>query len=224
VPPPGSTWRTAAAESDSDFGRPKRAASARDFLVDRNIAQRIVALLDKEPARVLEIGPGWGALTEILGERFGRVLALELDAGLAHELDRRFHGSSVTVAHADALHDPLEPLLAGEGPWQVASNLPYSVGTAILRRLLPRRPRDRMVVMLQRGRGPAGSPGPAGLLAPSARPTPARLPPCRRRSAPPEGSAGGGAPRPAPAAAPAELLQQALATAGVGSPQRKMRK
>ena len=133
------------------MGRPKRRRLGQNFLVDRNIAQRIVALLDNEPARVLEIGPGRGALTELLGERFGRVLALELDPGLAHELDRRFQGSSVAVAHADALHDPLDPLLAGEGPWQVASNLPYSVGTAILRRLLPRHDLfTGLVVMLQR--------------------------------------------------------------------------
>ncbi len=42
-------------------------------------------------------------------------------------------------------------MLAAESPWQVASNLPYSVGTAILRRLLPRHDLfTRLVVMLQR--------------------------------------------------------------------------
>jgi 16S rRNA (adenine1518-N6/adenine1519-N6)-dimethyltransferase len=133
------------------MGRPKRRRLGQNFLVDRNVAQKIVALLDDEPARVLEIGPGRGALTELLGARFGRVLAAELDAGLAHELRARFRESSVSVVHADALHDPLEPLLAGEGPWQVASNLPYSVGTAILRRLLPRHDLfTGLVVMLQR--------------------------------------------------------------------------
>jgi 16S rRNA (adenine1518-N6/adenine1519-N6)-dimethyltransferase len=133
------------------MGRPKRRRLGQNFLVDRNVAQKIVSLLDDEPARVLEIGPGRGALTELLGERFGRVLALELDHGLADELERRFRGSPVTVTHADALHDPLEVLLTGEGPWQVASNLPYSVGTAILRRLLPRHDLfTGLVVMLQR--------------------------------------------------------------------------
>ena len=133
------------------MGRPKRRRLGQNFLVDRTIAQRIVALLEAEPARVLEIGPGRGALTEHLGERFGRVLALELDRNLADELGHSFQGSSVSVNHSDALHDPLEPLLAGEKPWQVASNLPYSVGTAILRRLLPRHDLfTRLVVMLQR--------------------------------------------------------------------------
>ena len=39
----------------------------------------------------------------------------------------------------------------GEGPWQLASNLPYSVGTAILRRFMPHYDLfTRLVVMLQR--------------------------------------------------------------------------
>jgi 16S rRNA (adenine1518-N6/adenine1519-N6)-dimethyltransferase len=133
------------------MGRPKKRRLGQNFLVDRNVAQKIVALLDDEPPRVLEIGPGRGALTEPLRERFGAVLAVELDPGLADELARRYAESSVTVAHADALHDPLDPLLAADAPWQVASNLPYSVGTAILRRLLPRHDLfTRIVVMLQR--------------------------------------------------------------------------
>lgn len=133
------------------MGRPKRRRLGQNFLVDRNVAHKIVALLDDEPSRVLEIGPGRGALTEPLRERFSTVLALELDPGLADQLGRRYGGPSVTVAHADALHDPLEPLLEADAPWQVASNLPYSVGTAILRRLLPRHDLfTRLVVMLQR--------------------------------------------------------------------------
>lgn len=133
------------------MGRPKRRRLGQNFLVDRNVAQKIVSLLDDEPPRVLEIGPGRGALTEPLRERFATVLALELDPGLADELGRRYHDTSVVVTHADALKDPLDPLLAAERPWQAASNLPYSVGTAILRRLLPRHDLfTRLVVMLQR--------------------------------------------------------------------------
>ena len=53
--------------------------------------------------------------------------------------------------HGDALRDHLEPLLGDDRPWQLASNLPYSVGTAILRRVMPRHDLfSRMVVMLQR--------------------------------------------------------------------------
>ena len=54
------------------------------------------------------------------------------------------------IRHADALVEDLDALLAADAPWQVAANLPYSVGTAILRRLLPRHDLfTRIVVMLQ---------------------------------------------------------------------------
>ena len=133
------------------MGRPKRKRLGQNFLIDTDVAERIVGLLDDEPRRALEIGPGRGALTDGLRRRFGRLVALELDERLAADLAARYRDEPVEVIHADALHDPLDPILASDAPWQVASNLPYSVGTAILRRLLPRHDLfTRLVVMLQR--------------------------------------------------------------------------
>jgi 16S rRNA (adenine1518-N6/adenine1519-N6)-dimethyltransferase len=133
------------------MGRPKRRRLGQNFLVDRNIAEKIAAGLSDEPTRVLEVGPGRGALTEPLLDRFDRVLALELDKDLVPPLIQRFGGRGLEVRHSDALHDDLDDLLTAEAPWQVASNLPYSVGTAILRRILRRHDLfSRAVVMLQR--------------------------------------------------------------------------
>jgi len=133
------------------MGRPKRKRLGQNFLVDRNIAERIVALLEEQPSHVLEIGPGRGALTGLLLDRFDRVLAVELDPALEQALRGRFPESSLELKVADALHDPLDELAGDGAPCQVASNLPYSVGTAILRRLLPRHDLfTRVVVMLQR--------------------------------------------------------------------------
>lgn len=133
------------------MGRPKRRRLGQNFLVDASVAQRIAEQLRLEPPRVLEIGPGRGALTEPLLERFDRVLALELDENLVQPLAARFGDRGLEVRHADALAEDLDPILAAEAPWQVASNLPYSVGTAILRRLMPRHDLFcRLVVMLQR--------------------------------------------------------------------------
>lgn len=132
------------------MGRPKRRRLGQNFLVDRGIAEKIVRQLAAEPPRVLEIGPGRGALTGHLADRFERVVAVELDGSLVPGLESRFEGSRVEVRHLDALRAPLDEVAAG-GPWQVASNLPYSVGTAILRRLMPRHDLfGRIVVMLQR--------------------------------------------------------------------------
>ena len=133
------------------MGRPKRRRLGQNFLVDETIAERIAAVLACEPARVVEIGPGHGALTAPLLDRFERIVALELDEQLVPPLVQRFGGRGLEVRRADALSDDLDALLAAESPWQVASNLPYSVGTAILRRLLRRDDLfTRLVVMLQR--------------------------------------------------------------------------
>lgn len=132
------------------MGRPKRRQLGQNFLIDPQIIARIAALTKPTPSRVLEIGPGRGALTEALIERFDRVLALEVDSGLIPGLESHFSGKMVEIRNSDALTEPLAPLLATEKPWQVAANLPYSVGTAILRRLLPRHDLiTRIVVMLQ---------------------------------------------------------------------------
>ena len=110
----------------------------------------MAALTDASTPRVLEIGPGKGALTQPLLERFDRLLALELDESLVPALREQFGTAGVEFRAADALKEPLDPLLDEEAPWQVAANLPYSVGTAILRRLLPRNDLfTRIVVMLQ---------------------------------------------------------------------------
>ena len=132
------------------MGRPKRHRLGQNFLVDRDVAARIVGVLADEPTRVLEIGPGRGALTEPLLERFERVLAFELDENLVQPLQQRFGGHHLEIRSADALRVDLD-ILQTESPWQVAANLPYSVGTAILRRLMPRHDLfTRLVVMLQR--------------------------------------------------------------------------
>ncbi len=57
-------------------------------------------------AEVLEIGPGYGIATAVLGARDGRVACVELDGALARGLSRRFGGTNVGVVQADAVHLP----------------------------------------------------------------------------------------------------------------------
>ena len=134
------------------MSRSKRRRLGQNFLVDEDVAQSIVDLLRPMPPRgSIEIGPGRGALTEPLLDRFDRVRALELDEPLVAPLEERFGDGGLEVIHADALTVDLSEVAGDEAPWQLASNLPYSVGTAILRRLMPRHDLfTRLVVMLQR--------------------------------------------------------------------------
>lgn len=117
--------------------RTRRQRLGQHFLGDERVAREIAGALPAGP-RVLEIGPGQGALTRQLLERHSVVRAIELDRELAGSLARRLgRPAGLEVRTGDALTDDLDQV-AAQGPWLLAANLPYSVGTAILRRILPR--------------------------------------------------------------------------------------
>ena len=120
-----------------------------NFLIDPNIVRKIVALADLSPSdHVLEIGPGRGALTEMLGHAAGRVTAVELDLRLHAYLEtRQTEFPNVELVCDDALAYPVERLPIGT---IVVANLPYYISTPLLFRLLDQRGRfSRMVLMLQ---------------------------------------------------------------------------
>jgi 16S rRNA (adenine1518-N6/adenine1519-N6)-dimethyltransferase len=150
-------------------GRSTRARWGQNFLVDRNICEQIVSWAHVDDTDVVEIGPGKGALTELLAERARRLTLVEIDPRLAAHWRERFADDGrVTVYHADALDVDLAELMPG--PTRVVSNLPYETGIAIVRRLLSEPWRvSAAVVMLQKevcGRLLAGPGGKAyGILA-----------------------------------------------------------
>lgn len=106
------------------------------FLRDANIARNIVALLDVcESDTVLEIGPGPGALTDLLLATPARhILALEIDGRAVEELRARYAGEPrIEVIHADVLETDIAPLAASAGsPLRVLGNLPYNITSQIL--------------------------------------------------------------------------------------------
>jgi len=136
-------------------------------LTDRRYLDRIVAAVEPETIEtVVEIGAGTGTLTDRLAARATRLIAVEVDPGLVSGLRERFAGrENVSVVEADALvATPEEILNAGGGgaPYALAGNLPYNVGTPIVRRFLESGVKPRfMVVMLQAevGESVAAKPG-----------------------------------------------------------------
>lgn len=103
-----------------------------NFLIDGNT---IEAILDsagvKEGSRVLEVGPGLGALTHAMLSRGAYVTAVEKDVRLAELLSHACACDRFKLITADMLEVPLDDLLSANFDVFV-SNLPYSVGTRIL--------------------------------------------------------------------------------------------
>jgi 16S rRNA (adenine1518-N6/adenine1519-N6)-dimethyltransferase len=122
-----------------------------NFLHDQNLARWIVDRVDLEPHDfVVEIGPGLGALTELLTAKAGGVLALEKDGRLAEFLRSRFKSDRVEVRHVDAMDFDVRSLYAKTNVKLVA-NLPYYLSSQLLMKFLNwPSPISLAVLMLQR--------------------------------------------------------------------------
>ncbi|GAB6060878.1 16S rRNA (adenine(1518)-N(6)/adenine(1519)-N(6))-dimethyltransferase RsmA [Desulfonatronum parangueonense] len=110
------------------LAHPPKRSLGQNFLQDQGTASKIVASLDASGnARVLEIGPGQGALTHWLRQSGCSLHALEKDANLAAMLKAQWPDLAVIVM--DALRFPWERL---RGPWSIIGNLPYNVASPII--------------------------------------------------------------------------------------------
>lgn len=118
--------------------RPKRSLS-QNFLIDGNIIRKIIRTALIQPGdRVLEIGPGPGALTGLLIESGAHVVAVEMDDTFARELPRLSkEDGDLQVINQDILKTDLETLFKGQTGVKVVANLPYHITTPILSMLMP---------------------------------------------------------------------------------------
>jgi 16S rRNA (adenine1518-N6/adenine1519-N6)-dimethyltransferase len=129
---------------------PTRKSLGQHFLTDRRILGRIADALQLTGGEtVLEIGPGRGALTDILAERAGRLIAIEYDRALAELLRQRYaKRNNVLIAEADVLAVSLGELAAG--PFVLVGNVPYYITTPILFHALAPPRAERSVYLVQR--------------------------------------------------------------------------
>lgn len=145
--------------------RDKKPKLGQNFLANRSAAEKIVdALGDISRSLVLEIGPGRGALTDLLLQKAGRVIAIELDRMLATELRMKYsRDSKIEVLEGDVLaidfrtvlHRTIGPLgdLRPEKPERahVVGNLPYYITSDILLHIFDFHDQfDVIVIMVQR--------------------------------------------------------------------------
>ncbi|MBL8877954.1 MAG: ribosomal RNA small subunit methyltransferase A [Phycisphaerales bacterium] len=135
-----------------------------NFLIDLNLMRKLIAAAELSPTDVvLEVGPGTGSLTELLLESGARVVAVEIDGGLAELLRERFaSAANFTLVEGDALSGKhginrmaLDAVRAGVaetgGKLKLVANLPYAAATPLLMNLvLSDLPWDRIVCTIQK--------------------------------------------------------------------------
>jgi len=121
--------------------RSRRHALGQHFLANEGVLRKIAGVVDPKPGDVIvEIGAGRGALTARLAEKAGRVIALEKDERLVPEL-RETMPANVEVVLADALKADFRAILekAGVPTLRLAGNIPYSISSPLLVRVLDER-------------------------------------------------------------------------------------
>lgn len=137
------------------FGyRPKK-KFGQNFLMDAGAAARIADLVvegspEGEPFRVLEIGPGTGALTHALLQTHPDVSALDVDPDMVRILRSREDLHGAHILQADALTFDYSGFASGKR-WRVTGNLPYNIATPLIMQFIEmRNGPERLVVMVQK--------------------------------------------------------------------------
>jgi 16S rRNA (adenine1518-N6/adenine1519-N6)-dimethyltransferase len=131
----------------------RRRRLGQHFLRHPGAVARIVAAagLSAEDT-VVEVGAGTGILTAALARAAGRVLAVEVDRHLLPRLRERLEAEGVAarveIVEQDILRFDFEAAARTHGPLKVVGNLPYSVSSPVVFRLLELHPLVRLAVLM----------------------------------------------------------------------------
>lgn len=114
-------------------------AFGQNFLIDSNIINKIVDSADVLSSGVIEIGPGLGAMTEVLTQKAKKVLAYEIDNDMVEILQNNIKADNFKILNVDFLKADLNKDLEFFDDCDrvvVVSNLPYYITTPIIFKLL----------------------------------------------------------------------------------------
>jgi 16S rRNA (adenine1518-N6/adenine1519-N6)-dimethyltransferase len=123
-----------------------------NFLIDRNVLEKIVDVINIKNKTILEVGPGTGNLTSfILKNNPKEVFVIEKDEDLASNLDEAFKGQ-LTIINDDILNIDESSLFKEKVT--VFGNLPYNISTEILSKWIVNLKKnswfDNLVLMFQK--------------------------------------------------------------------------
>lgn len=101
-----------------------------NFLIDASVIAQIIAeIAPRHPDRLIEIGPGLGALTRPLLQILNHLHAIEIDRDIVERLRQEFNPEQLTIHAADALKFDFSTL--GD-QLRIIGNLPYNISTPLL--------------------------------------------------------------------------------------------
>ncbi len=112
-----------------------------NFLIDHNVIDRILhSIAPQKNDRLVEIGPGLGALTCPLLQQAGRLDVIELDRDVIPRLEQNCnHHRGLHIHAVDVLKFDFAELHQHQQHLRILGNLPYNISTAVLFHLLPQR-------------------------------------------------------------------------------------
>ena len=126
-----------------------------NFLIDERALTEIVESAAPEGANVLEIGPGFGTLTQRLCERASKVVCVEIDSAAIPILtDNLKEFDNLKIIHADIMKTDIKELSDrefGGASVKVCANLPYYITSPVIMSLLsPELPIEDITIMIQK--------------------------------------------------------------------------
>ena len=129
-----------------------------NFLIDSTVCPRIAEKAQIDGIGVLEIGPGFGALTVELAKRAAKVVAIEIDEDVIPQLTENLSSyPNVTVIQGDAMELDLRAIIEeqfGDMPVAIVGNLPYYITSPLMMRFLEEElPVESITVMVQKEAG-----------------------------------------------------------------------
>jgi 16S rRNA (adenine1518-N6/adenine1519-N6)-dimethyltransferase len=106
-----------------------------NFLQDENILNKIVKEINPQPDdEIIEIGPGYGALTQKLISATENLIAIEIDSELTKALKEKF--PNLEILNEDFLETDLSKLASKEKRIRIVGNIPYNITSPILFKLI----------------------------------------------------------------------------------------
>jgi 16S rRNA (adenine1518-N6/adenine1519-N6)-dimethyltransferase len=121
-----------------------------NWLVNEGVLERIVEVAQIIPGeKIVEVGPGKGALTRVLAQTGAEVFAIEKDRRLLESLRQEFgEQPNVHIIEGDILEFSPSTLPLEPGKWKLVANIPYYLTSHLLRILFSQWPQPQLSVLM----------------------------------------------------------------------------